>query len=191
MHEAFEVEGHPGDVQHRLVAGVEVLVLGPERDEQRAACVPVEPASTDQAEARAGEDVQRLFAVAMPSAVPADRYLALEHVAAHSRVPELAGDHQLGPDVLGGAHPGNILIARYRRRRPKCPGELIRALQPAIIKGLCHVGSAFRRNVCCVHYCNLEPQGTTVRAPGAFEWDRIRGDKILFPARTERDILFA
>src|SRR5262249_58391988 len=111
-------------------------VLGPVRDLQRAALVPIEPLAVDDAEAFAFEDVHRLLAMAMPAGVPANRDFRLEHIAAHGGEAEIVADHQLAPDVLGRAHPGNVLVMRHERRGPKLILRLAARIQPVIVERL-------------------------------------------------------
>ena len=97
--------------QHRNGTGVEVLMFGPKRDLQRAALVPIEALTGDDAEAFARENVHRLFTVAMLSGVPAHRNLRFEHVASHRREAELIGDHELDLGVLRRAHPRDVAVS--------------------------------------------------------------------------------
>ena len=119
-HEALEVERHRRYGEHGDAAGVEMLMLGPERNLQRAALVPVEALSGDDAEAFARENVHRLFTVAMLPRMPAHRNLALEHVAAHRREAQRVRHHEFDLGILRRAHPRNVILR----------------LQPLVVEGL-------------------------------------------------------
>jgi len=133
-HEPFEIEGHAVQDQHRHIAGVEMLVLGPERDLQRAAFVPVEALAIDDAEAFAFEDVHRLFAMPMLAGVPPNRNFRLQHVAAHGRETELVRDHELDFRIMGGRHPGNVLVACHQAGGFEFVLDLVGGLQPFVVE---------------------------------------------------------
>jgi len=133
-HELLEVEDHRRQVLGRFRPRVEVLVHRPVGDLERAARVPVEALAVDDAEALARQDVDRLLAVGMPAGVPADGDLALEHVAAHGRVAQLVGDHQLDPGVLAGPNPWDVPVTGDEHCPPHLLVDLVPGRQPLVVE---------------------------------------------------------
>ena len=134
----LKIEDHAVKNQHRHIARVEMLMRGPEGNMERAALVPVEPLTLDDAEPLALKDMHRFFTVTVLACMPANRNFRLEDIAPHRRKSEMIGDHQLDLDVMRRRDPRDILVARDEQRIVKLVLDPVRCFQPFIIKVLGH-----------------------------------------------------
>src|SRR5207245_10186758 len=103
--EVLEVHGHRREVAHLGVAGIEVLMLRSEADEEHALGLPVVADPVDDAEALALDDEDALFPMAVAAGVRVRRDLREEAARAPGAESVLRSDEEGRAGVVARLDP--------------------------------------------------------------------------------------